>query len=102
MDRAEILRALETIGRQPDEMIDLAEAALLLGALDQPGTDLAPYRRHLAQLVSNLTDVMVGTNDSLDARVAAQTQVLADEHGYGGDRRTYDDLQNANLIRVID
>jgi regulator of sirC expression with transglutaminase-like and TPR domain len=102
MDRAETLKALEAIGRQPDEMIDLAEAALLLGALDQPGTDLAPYRRHLAQLVSNLADLAPGANDSLDARVAALTQVLADEHRYTGDRRTYDDLQNANLIRVID
>jgi regulator of sirC expression with transglutaminase-like and TPR domain len=104
MHRVEILTALEAIGRQPDEMIDLAEAALLLAALDQPGSDLASYRRHLAQLASNLADaVAVATaNDSLDARVAALTQVLSEEHGYGGDRQTYDDLQNANLIRVID
>jgi len=33
---------------------------------------------------------------------AALTQVMAEEHGYGGDRQHYDDLQNANLIRVID
>jgi hypothetical protein len=58
MHRAEILTALEAIGRQPDETIDLAEAALLLAALDQPGTDLAPYRRHLAQLASNLADAV--------------------------------------------
>lgn len=102
MERVEILNALEAIGRQPDEMIDLAEAALLLAALDQPGTDLSSYRRHLAQLASNLADMLPGTRDTLDARAAALTQVLADEHGYSGDRRTYDDLQNANLIRVID
>jgi regulator of sirC expression with transglutaminase-like and TPR domain len=35
-------------------------------------------------------------------RVAALTQVMAEEHGYNGDRQHYDDLQNANLIRVID
>ena len=102
MRRAEILNALEAVGRQPDEMIDLAEAALLLGALDHPETDLAPYRRHLAALASNLADFAAPERESLDGRVAALTQVLAEQHGYAGDRRTYDDLQNANLIRVID
>jgi len=102
MRRAEILNALEAVGRQPDEMIDLAEAALLLAALDYPETDLAPYRRHLAALASNLADIPVQERDTLDGRVAALTQVLAEQHGYSGDRRTYEDLQNANLIRVID
>jgi regulator of sirC expression with transglutaminase-like and TPR domain len=102
MRRAEILNALEAVGRQPDEMIDLAEAALLLGALDYPETDLAPYRRHLAALASNLADTAAQERETLDGRVAALTQVLAEQHGYSGDRRTYDDLQNANLVRVID
>jgi regulator of sirC expression with transglutaminase-like and TPR domain len=102
MRRAEILSALEAVGRQPDEMIDLAEVALLLAALDYPDTDLAPYRRHLAALASNLADMAAQEKDTLDGRVAALTQVVAEQHGYTGDRRTYDDLQNANLIRVID
>jgi regulator of sirC expression with transglutaminase-like and TPR domain len=102
MRRAEILSALEAVGRQPDDMIDLAEVALLLAALDYPDTDLAPYRRHLAALASNLADIAVQEKETLDGRVAALTQVVAEQHGYGGDRRTYDDLQNANLIRVID
>ena len=102
MRRAEILNALEAVGRQPDEMIDLAEAALLLGALDYPETDLASYRRHLAALASNLADTAAQERETLDGRVAALTHVLAEQHGYTGDRRTYDDLQNANLIRVID
>jgi regulator of sirC expression with transglutaminase-like and TPR domain len=102
MRRAEILNALEPVGRQPDEMIDLAEVALLLGALDYPETDLAPYRRHLAALASNLADTAALESETLDGRVAALTQVLAEQHGYAGDRRTYDDLQNANLVRVID
>ncbi len=28
--------------------------------------------------------------------------MLVDQHGYRGDRETYDDLQNADLLRVID
>ncbi len=102
MRRAEILSALEAVGRQPDETIDLAEAALLLAALDQPDVDLGPYRRHLATLAANLADVVVSESDMLGERAAALTQVMADQHGYAGDRRTYDDLQNASLIGVID
>jgi regulator of sirC expression with transglutaminase-like and TPR domain len=102
MRRAEILNALEAVGRQPDEMIDLAEVALLLAALDYLETDLAPYRRHLAALASNLADIAAQEKETLDGRVAALTQVLAEQHGYTGDRRTYEDLQNANLIRVVD
>jgi regulator of sirC expression with transglutaminase-like and TPR domain len=102
MRRAEILSALEDVGHQPDEMIDLAEVALLLAALDRPETDLGQYRRHLATLASNLADIPIAERDRLDARVAALTQTLAEQHGYIGDRRTYDDLQNASLIGVID
>jgi regulator of sirC expression with transglutaminase-like and TPR domain len=102
MGRAELLSALELVGKQSDETIDLAEAALLLAALDAPGTSLAPYRRHLAELAANLADIAPDGKHSLDARVAALRQVLAGQHGYAGDKRTYDDPQNANLIRVID
>jgi regulator of sirC expression with transglutaminase-like and TPR domain len=102
MRRLEILSALESVGRQPDETIDLAEVALLLAALDRPDTDLGPYHRHLATLASNLADIAVGQSDGLDARAAALTQVIAEQHGYIGDRRTYDDLQNASLLGVID
>jgi regulator of sirC expression with transglutaminase-like and TPR domain len=102
MRRAEILSALESVGRQPDETIDLAEVALLLAALERPDTDLGPYRRHLATLASNLADFAVAANEGLDVRASALTQVVAEQHGYIGDRRTYDDLQNANLMGVID
>jgi len=102
MRRDEILTALEAVGQQPDDSIDLAETALLLAALDEPDTDLAPYRRHLAALASNLADISVSESDVLGARAAALAHVMAEQNGYAGDRRTYDDLQNANLIHVID
>lgn len=102
MRRDEVLHALEQIGRLADDSIDLAEAALLLGALDLPETDLSHYRRHLAQLAADVADFAGPQAASLDVRVAALRHVLAERHGYDGDRRTYDDLQNANLMRVID
>ncbi len=102
MGRAEVLSALELVGRQQDEAIDLAEAALLLAALDLPDADLAPYRRHLAEVAVTLADAASGVADTLEGRLGALRQVLAGLYGYAGDRRTYDDLQNASLIRVID
>jgi regulator of sirC expression with transglutaminase-like and TPR domain len=102
MRRQDVLTALEAIGRQPDEAIDLAEAALLLAALDRPATDLTPYRRHLAELAGDLSDAAAKASNSLDSRVQALRQVVARKHGYHGDRDHYDDLANASLIEVMD
>jgi regulator of sirC expression with transglutaminase-like and TPR domain len=102
MRRNEALNALAAVGRQPDETIDLAEAALLLAALDLPDMDLSSYRRHLAQLAADVADAASRDEDTLDARVTALQQIIAGRHGYAGDSETYDDLANASLIRVID
>jgi regulator of sirC expression with transglutaminase-like and TPR domain len=102
MRQEELMSALERVGRQPDDAIDLAEAALLLAAVEAPEVDLSPYRRHLAQLAADMADIARGGADSLEFRLAALQQILAGRHSYDGDRRSYDDLQNANLIRVID
>jgi regulator of sirC expression with transglutaminase-like and TPR domain len=102
MRREDVLSGLAAVGRQPDEIIDLAETALLLAALDAPGADLTPYRRHLAQLAAEVADIVPASTDMLEARVAALQQVIAGHHDYAGDRKTYDDLANASLIRVID
>jgi len=77
--------------------IDLARAALALAALDRPRVGLARYLDHLDELAA-----AVDAAEGLDARVDAINAALFDAFGYGGDRETYDDLQNANLMRVID
>jgi regulator of sirC expression with transglutaminase-like and TPR domain len=84
-----------------DADIDLAETALLLSALDDPSVDLVPYRQHLDVLASDIgamTRPGSGLMECIDTlRVAVYTT-----HGYSGDRRSYNDIENANLIRVID
>src|SRR5699024_2784910 len=40
--------------------------------------------------------------DALDARIELINSLLFDRYGYEGDHDTYDDLQNADLMRVID
>ena len=98
--RQQALDYLRRIGRSADDDIDLGEAALALAVLDHP-MDLAAYRAHLAQLGADLGDLMRGVPDGLPERVAALGRLL-DRHGYAGDSETYEDLQNANLVRVID
>jgi len=94
---------LREIGARPEAAIDLAEAALALAALDRPRVEAEPYRHHLSLLAR---DVGAAAGDPaagrLDRRVAALNDVILGKYGYAGDRVTYEDPQNANLMRVID
>jgi regulator of sirC expression with transglutaminase-like and TPR domain len=102
---AEAREILRQIGDQPDDAIDLAEAALALAALGLPTADLSGYRRHIQAIVADLAERVddgFRESDSLEARIALLRQVIGERHGYSGDHDTYDDLQNANMMRVID
>jgi regulator of sirC expression with transglutaminase-like and TPR domain len=99
-ERAAIETALRAFGAAPDDGIDAAEAALLLAALDHPGLDLAPYRRHLSEIAAALARMDAGPE--VAPRAVALAGVLSAEFGYRGDTETYDDPQNADLVRVID
>lgn len=101
----EIKALLRSIAAQADEKINLGEAALALAALDRPRVGLERYRHHLALLARETTEEVArrgGAASGLDDRIAALNAVLFDRYGYRGDTLTYDDLQNANLMRVID
>jgi regulator of sirC expression with transglutaminase-like and TPR domain len=100
-DRAtaeDFLRGLAAAG---DRRLPLAEAALALAARDRPEVDLARYHRHLAALAREVGEAAARAGD-LDERAAALSRVILGGHGYRGDTQTYEDLQNADLIRVID
>ncbi len=97
----EIEEALRCVGRVNDAAIDLAEAALMLAAFDRPGAPVDAYRDHLGRLAAESTEAMCGAQ-SLEEMVDAVNAVLFERHGYQGDSETYDDVQNANLMRVID
>lgn len=88
---------LGALGTCDDEEINLGHAALWLAALDRPQVGLARYESHLAEL----SDALGGTANTLAAKTDA-LQNLVTGQGYAGDDQTYDDEQNANLIRVID
>lgn len=97
--RAQAEEILREIGTRADEDIDLAEGALALAALDRPGVALDRYRDHIARLADDVGDVLARGGVAL---VDALNEVVLKSHGYCGDMLTYDDIQNANLMRVID
>jgi regulator of sirC expression with transglutaminase-like and TPR domain len=101
--RKDIERELRLAGDSEDEAIDLARMALLLAALDEPGVPLMSYEAHLSELVNearaDIASMERPTADMLAAKIAA---IIAGKYAYKGDNENYDDLQNANLMRVID
>ncbi len=102
ISRLEAKDLLRHIGTQPDEDIDLAEAALALAALDHPDVSLQRYRDHLSLLATQVRELNPPDADTLEGRVTALQDVLVGRHGYEGDTLTYDDIQNANMMQVID
>jgi regulator of sirC expression with transglutaminase-like and TPR domain len=95
--------ALDAIGTLPDTEIDIGEAALQFGRIDAPNADWAAAQAHLSDLAraaSTLADTI--DEDDLAARAVGLSGLLGGRFGYRGDHETYDDLANANLIRVIE
>jgi regulator of sirC expression with transglutaminase-like and TPR domain len=98
--------ALKRIAEQADEAIDLAEAALLFAAMDLPSSDLSFYRDHVRALSEAVGDDIarknLDDNPSPEDMAEALAGALVEKFRYAGDEDTYDDLDNANLMRVID
>ncbi len=94
-------------GTLPDADINLGAAALALALLFLPGVRPERYRHHLRKL-GELTDeehalrLKAGEQDSAELRLSCLRRVLHEQQGYAGDNQNYDDIQNANLIRVIE
>lgn len=97
----DILRAAASRG---DEPLDIAETALAFAAMDRPGVPLARYRDELSRITEAVTARRASLAPHATARdqAACVSRVLAEELGFAGDSATYDDPQNANLMRVID
>jgi regulator of sirC expression with transglutaminase-like and TPR domain len=79
--------------------LDLLEAALILSALrhEEP-VDLVPYRQHVNIMSAALADLVRRRG----ANPESLAEVIARSYAYRGDSETYDDLQNADLVRVVE
>jgi regulator of sirC expression with transglutaminase-like and TPR domain len=79
--------------------LDLLEAALAMAALQRgEAIDLAPLHQHVASMAAALAD-LVRRRGATPERLA---DVIGRAYAYRGDSETYDDLQNADLARVIE
>ncbi|MEI9996134.1 MAG: transglutaminase-like domain-containing protein [Rhizomicrobium sp.] len=91
---------LEGIGRAGDGPHDIARAALMLAALDHPGQPLEPSLAHLHEIAETMA-----AQRPMILRIAdgaqALSATLAGRFGYDGDRGTYNDPANADLMAVI-
>ena len=101
--RTERIQSLTAQGRLDDADMDLAECALLLAGLDRPEGDLGPFRDHLTDLARDVGDaVPSGAARDVSRQARALADIISAQYNYAGDTLTYDDPQNANLIRVIE
>jgi len=96
-----MLEDLTRIGLLDDDDIVLDEAALELALVDHPDAESGSYQDVLEAITVRLE--AAGATIVEPAEQAEQlARILSDEFGFLGDRETYDDPANADLIRVID
>lgn len=100
-DPEEILRAAARLGDNP---LDIAEVALALAAMDRPGVPIDRYRQDLSNMAKSVAKqvALLSDNASSEDRAGCVARVLAWDLAFKGDTQTYDDSQNANLMRVMD
>src|SRR5229473_3287840 len=94
-------RFLRDLGASGEPILPIAEAALALASFERPRVGPSRYREHLHLLVQDVAR-HAGAAGNLAARARALNEIILLKHGYSGDELTYDDLQNANLMRVVD
>src|SRR5215471_3485470 len=92
---------LRDLGISGERILPIAEAALALASFERPRVAPERYREHLRVLVRDVGG-HPGATSELAERARALNEIILLKHGYSGDELTYDDLQNANLMRVVD
>ncbi|HEV2185630.1 MAG TPA: transglutaminase-like domain-containing protein [Stellaceae bacterium] len=100
-DLDQCARFLREVGSLSSPSLPIAEAALALASFERPRIALARYRQHLVVLARDVGRHAAAAS-GLVAQANALNEIILLKHGYSGDELTYDDLQNANLMRVID
>jgi regulator of sirC expression with transglutaminase-like and TPR domain len=106
-DKEAYIEKLEAFGALPDDDIPLYEAALYLAALRHQGLSLDRYKNHVKKLAGAVKSeherlLAAGDEDKLETRLAALKTIMVYEYEYQGDTENYDDLENADIVRVID
>ncbi len=98
--------ALEAAGHLPDAELDIAAVALQFARVDQPVADWQAAQQHLSDIARAAVELAAADPQAdageLPRRRAVLAELLHGQFGYSGDGETYDDLSNANLLKVIE
>ncbi len=92
---------LADIGTCDDSALDLISAAIILAALDHRSGDVAAAHRHIDAMTADVLLLAKGAT-SPRARADVLAAVLHGRYGYAGDRQSYDEPANANMLQVIE
>lgn len=98
--------ALDAAGQLPDAELDIAAVALQLARIDAPEADWRAAEAELTAIARRAVE-LASADPEADAgdpqrRRALLAQLLHEEWGFTGDAETYEDMANANLIRVLE
>lgn len=98
--------ALDAAGQLQDEEIDIASVALQLARIDAPEADWRAAAETLtaiarAAVQAAAADPHADAGD-LGRRRAVLAQLVHGAFGFRGDTETYEDMANANLLRVLE
>jgi regulator of sirC expression with transglutaminase-like and TPR domain len=94
-------RFLRDLGASGEQVLPIAEAALALASFERPRVGPSRYREHLRVLARDVSR-HAGARGDAAAHARALNEIILLKYGYTGDELTYDDLQNANFMRVVD
>jgi regulator of sirC expression with transglutaminase-like and TPR domain len=93
---------LQAVGEAGDYVQhDIARAALMLSALDHIGRGVERYESHLEEIAEAARNEARRAVHAQDG-AKALARLMTGRFGYDGDRLSYDDPQNADLMSVID
>jgi regulator of sirC expression with transglutaminase-like and TPR domain len=85
-----------------EEAINLFETALHLAILDQPEADLDACRTMADELRRGVAFAVADTAGTARDCAGALREAFCERHGFRGDTEDYDNVDNANLIRVLE
>lgn len=92
---------IELLALLDDEDIALDAAALELAALDHPQTDPDEYATRIAYFAAQLLARSAGVTGAAERAILLR-DLLAEEHGLGGDERCFGEEAGADFIAMLD
>lgn len=97
----EIFNRLKAVGDHNGTLDNIAEVALLLAQMSSRENGLKRYYDELELISSDMSQASLGVKN-LTGQIKSLHDVIYKQHGYYGDVVSFNDTQNANLMRVID